>query len=263
MFKGFKRIFSELKYYHNDNFLVNYLLLLTIFIIILIEVSQDMPVLFGWNVATVNFYLDVLVNLCIGYIVSTIFYILVVYYPHRKRAKLVKTRTLIIFSRLQYRLKSIASLLVASVNLSVDASDKVPQSYTDTIRELNLFKLLEDKEISDPLGCSNALEHVIRDSSEIISYKLILVHFLAFMDTAELKFYSDLEEIFIFENIDKLDKWPHNKEELLGHEFQYIVDAYNDCQNIVGTIKDPIVWEAEPDFDPSRQIQLNKFGEFI
>ena len=91
----------------------------------------------------------------------------------------------------------------------------------------------------------------------------MLVQFLAFMDAAELKLYADLEEIFIFENMDKLDKWPYNKEELLGHEFQYIVEAYNDFQDILGFTKDPIVWKAEPDFDPSRQSHLNEFGEFI
>lgn len=263
MFQRLKNVSSELRLYHSHNSLVNYLLLLAIVIIILVQASQDMPVLFGWNAATVNFYLEVLINLSIGYIVSTIFYVLVVYYPHRKRVKVVKVRTRIIFSRLYYRLKSIADLLVSSVNLSVDASKRVPPSYTDTIRELDLLTILKNKEVVDPWGCSNALERVIRDSSEIISYKLMLVQFLAFMDAAELKLYADLEEIFIFENMDKLDKWPYNKEELLGHEFQYIVEAYNDCQDILSFTKDPIVWKSEPDFDPSCQIHLNQFGEFI
>ncbi len=244
MFKAFRGVFSELKYYHDDNFLVNYLLLLTIFIIILVQASQNMPVLFEWNVATVNFYLEVLVNLCIGYIVSTIFYVLVVYYPHRKRAKLVNVRIRIIFSRLQTRLKSFSDLVVSSVNLNIDASRGVPQSYTKALGKLDIFALLEAKEVVDPWGCSNALEHIIRDSSEIISYKLALVNYLDFMDIAEIKLYADLEDIFIFENMDKLDEWPP-KEYLLAQDFQYVVAAYNDCQNVLNTNKYPIVWEAE------------------
>ena len=244
MFQRLKNAFSELRLYHSDNSLVNYLLLLAIFIIILVQASQNMPVLFGWNADVINFYLEVLVNLSIGYIISTLFYVLVVYYPHRKRAKLVNVRTRIIFSRLQTRLKSISNLLVSSVNLDIDASKGVPKSYTEDLRKLDIFALLKNKEVLDPWGCSNALEHLIRDSSDIISYKNMLVQFLSFMDSAEIKFYADLEEIFIFENMDKLDKWPP-KGELLAHEFQYIVKAYNDCQSILGTTKYPIVWETK------------------
>lgn len=244
MFQRLKNVFSELRLYHSDNSLVNYLLLLAIFIIILVQASQDMPVLFGWNVATVNFYLEVLVNLCIGYIVSTIFYVLVVYYPYRKRAKLVNIRIRIIFSRLQTRLKSFSNLIVSSVNLNIDASRGVPQSYTEALGKLDIFALLEAEEVVDPWGCSNALEHIIRDSSEIISYKLALVQFLAFMDVAELKLYADLEDIFIFENMGKLDEWPP-KEYLLAQDFQYVVAAYNDCQNVLNTNKYPIVWETK------------------
>ena len=49
------------------------------------------------------------------------------------------------------------------------------------------------------------------------------------MDIAEIKLYADLEDIFIFENMDKLDEWPP-KEYLLAQDFQYVVAAYNDCQ---------------------------------
>lgn len=243
MLKSFRKLFSEVRCYHSSNSLVNYLLLLAIAIIALVQVSQTMPVLFGWHAASVNFYLDVLLNLSIGYVVSTIFYILVVYYPHRKRVRLVKARTYIIFARLQGRLSSIANLIVSSVNLSVDTSQGVPKSYNEILQEVDLFGLLQDKEVIDPWGSQNALDQIIRDSLDILSYKLILVHFLAFMDTDELKLYADLEEIFIFENMDKLDRWPP-KDELLAHEFKYIVDAYNDCQNVLGTTKYPVVWEA-------------------
>ena len=243
MLRSFQKILSELRCYHANNSLVNYLLVLALVVIVLVQSSQAMPVLFGWHATTVNFYLEVLVNLSIGYIVSTIFYVLVVYYPHRKRMRLVKARTSIIFARLQGRLSSIAKLVVSSANLSVDATQGVPKSYTDSLQKIDLFGLLESKEILDPWGSQNALDQLIRDSLDILSYKLILVQFLAFMDTAELKLYADLEEIFIFENMDKLDKWPP-KDELLAREFQYIVDAYNDCQKVLGTTKYPIIWEA-------------------
>ena len=56
-----------------------------------------------------------------------------------------------------------------------------------------------------------------------------MVNYLDFMDIAEIKLYADLEDIFIFENMDKLDEWPP-KEYLLAQDFQYVVAAYNDCQ---------------------------------
>lgn len=263
-FERSRDILNETFIYFKTNCLVTLLLVPAVFFIVFVQKTQDSLVFFGVNADTVNFYLNVLVNLSIGYIVSTIFYILVVYYPHRKRVLLVKVRTHAIILRLNYRLKSVANLIVSAVNLDIDASEGVPQSYIDSLGELDLFAVLKSKKVQDPLQeCSNALEHLIRDSSILISDKLMLVQLLNFMDNAELKFYTDLEKIYIFENMDKLDKWPFDKEKYLGKDFKYIVAAYNDCQNILDIEKTPIFWRTQPDFDdPSLEIYLNEHGNF-
>lgn len=101
MCKKVKITMEEIALYHENNWLVNYLAIFAGMLIVLFQVTEDMPVLFNWNVDTVNYYFNILVNLSIGYLVSTIFFILVVYYPDRKKQKIIKVKTSILFARLQ------------------------------------------------------------------------------------------------------------------------------------------------------------------
>ncbi|WP_228027830.1 hypothetical protein, partial [Vibrio parahaemolyticus] len=50
------------------NKVVNAILLIAIFIIVGVAASSNMPVLFGLDVDTINYYFNILVNLAIGYI---------------------------------------------------------------------------------------------------------------------------------------------------------------------------------------------------
>ena len=70
--------------YVTTNKLLNIILLLSIMVIVSFQVTKDWSVLFNLDVEVVNYYYQTLVNLSLGYIVSLMFFILVVYYPEKK-----------------------------------------------------------------------------------------------------------------------------------------------------------------------------------
>lgn len=231
---------EEIALYHENNWLVNYLAIFAGMLIVLFQVTEDMPVLFNWNVDTVNYYFNILVNLSIGYLVSTIFFILVVYYPDRKKQKIIKVKTSILFARLQTQLRTITTIFVDSVGVAVDASGGVPEQYKRHIEQVDIFNLMKLYSVLHPDGTPDGLSEVVRASAEIESLKARLVPFLAYMDKRELNLYADLEEIFIFENMDSLDTFPP-KQHLMTKEFPYIVAAFYDCQLIVKRVKNEFV----------------------
>ncbi|WP_409582742.1 hypothetical protein [Vibrio rotiferianus] len=242
-----KKLYGEVITYHKENKVVNYIMLACILVVVLCQISQDMPVLFGWNVNTVNYYKGVAGDLSIGYLVSAIFYILVVYYPQRKKQLIVKTKTSILFARLQTQLGTITSNFVNAIGIEVDASSGLPDEYNEKIDGMDVLSLMSKVESEGPWGTHTYLDEAINASAEIESLKTKLIPFLAYMDHQELDLYTDLEEIFIFENMDKLSEWPP-KESLFTHEFSYIVSAYYKCQKVVtGHVRQPVKFETESD----------------
>lgn len=240
MFKRIQLVMQEIALYHEENWLVNYLALLAGGMIIIFQVTEHMPVLFELNVNIVNYYFNVLVNLSIGYLASTIFYILVVYYPNRKKQKVVKVKTSILFARLQTQLRTITSVFVNAVGYNVDAREGVPAHYIDYINNIEIFDLMKQYIVPHPDGTTDGLSEVIRASSEIELLKARLVPYLAYMEQRELDLYANLEEIFIFENMDKLDRFPP-KQYLLIKEFPDVVKVFYDCQLIVKGVKNEFV----------------------
>ena len=233
----------EVRLYHQENWIVNYLAIDALLIIFLFQTSQDMTVWFGINVETVNYYFEVFVNLSLGYLVSTIFYILVVYYPDRKKQKKVSAKTSILFARMQTQLRTITSIFIESVAFDVDATTKVSDKYKEHINNIDILELMGKLKVEQPDGQSTGLEEVIRASSEIESLKNRLIPFLAYMQSKELDLYADLEEIFIFENMDKLDVFPP-KQYLFTQEFPTIVKTFYDCQLVVkGRINEFVVFD--------------------
>ncbi|RBM24600.1 hypothetical protein DLR59_18680 [Vibrio tarriae] len=215
------------------NKVVNAILLIAIFIIVGVEVSSNMPVLLGLDVDTINYYFNILVNLAIGYIVSTVFYVLVVYYPERKRKYLVQAKTSILFARLQTNLNTVIRSVVESANVKLDAECTIPKKYTDIIKQLDLIELMRQKQVEDPVhGKRFACDDFVRASNNIENLKSKLIPFIAYLEPKELELYADLEEILIFENVNDLDGFPP-KSYLLVHDFSFIVAAYYDCQKLV------------------------------
>ncbi len=192
-----------------------------------------MPPLFGLSVETANYYIDVLLNITIGYIVSTIFYVIVVYYPDRHKQASIRTKTHIIFARLQTSLNTVIDSVVESVGVELKAEESVPERYINIINQQDLIDLMERTETEDPVhGQRTKLEDFVRASNNIENLKSKLIPFIAYLDAKELEFYTIIEELFIFENVDDLYQFPP-KTHLLAQEFPDIVQAYYDCQKIV------------------------------
>lgn len=243
-----KKSFNEIVKFYKGNRIVNFILVVSCIVIISFEITQDWPVLFGLNVAAVNYYYEIFIDLSIGYIVSTIFYVLVVYYPERKRNKAVNTKTSIIFARIQTNLRTAIDSFVTSVGVSIDTSNGVPEKYIEIIKGLEPFKLMKRNELNDQFyGRRSALDDFVRASDNIEVLKSKLVSFLAYISKEELDFYSNLEEILTFENTDKLEKLysPAPKEYLFLNEFIDIVITYHNCQMIVRGFCEEYEWHPK------------------
>ncbi|MHA7229499.1 hypothetical protein ACVT98_09785 [Vibrio campbellii] len=228
-----KNLFEEIRLYSSTNKVVNTIFAMSLLVIVLIQLGESLPPAFGLSVEAANFYLDVLLNIAIGYIVSTIFYVIVVYYPDRQKKASISAKTRIIFARLQTSLRTVISSVVESVGVEFSAEDSVSVRYLNIIEQQNLIDLMEQIETEDPVhGKRTLLEDFVRASNNIENLKAKLIPFIAYLDSEELEFYTYLEELFIFENVNDLYQFPP-KTHLLAHEFSDIVKAYYDCQKIV------------------------------
>lgn len=87
-------------YFVKNKLILIALLLVSILIIIFNGKTYTIPPPFGWDYIVVNYYLDIAVNIAIGYIVSLIFYIIVVYNVEYERSDSITERTYIYFARL-------------------------------------------------------------------------------------------------------------------------------------------------------------------
>ena len=67
-----------LQLYIKKNQILNLILFVAVITIVSYGVTYNTPVLKGLNVEIVNYFYEVLVNISIGYVVSLIFYVLVV-----------------------------------------------------------------------------------------------------------------------------------------------------------------------------------------
>lgn len=234
----------EIKLYFVTNWLVNIIAGIAVAIIILFQITSGMPVHNFLNSEVVNYYFDILVNLSMGYLVSTIFYILVVYYPERKKIIAISAKTSILFSRILVRLRTAIDSVLLAVDVRLDASYELPETFTDVLQRRDLIHSLKQKKLEDKhYGKRRALDELVRVSDELESLIDKLVPFISYMETDELALYSILEDILIFEYIGQHDEFPP-KSTLLADEFPTIVKAYYECQKVRGVEVTPISWRT-------------------
>ncbi|HFG2105851.1 TPA: hypothetical protein ACGF4K_003445 [Vibrio cholerae] len=239
-----KNTFWEIKLYFVTNWLVNIIAGIAVAIIVLFQITGGMPVPNFLNTEVVNYYFDILVNLSMGYLVSAIFYILVVYYPERKKRIAISAKTSILFARILVRLKTAIDSVLLAVDVRLDASYEFPETFTDVLQRRDLIHSLKQKKLEDGhYGKRRALDDLVRVSGELESLIDKLVPFISYMETDELALYSILEDILIFEYIGQHDEFPP-KSTLLADEFPTIVKAYYDCQKVQGVEVTPISWRT-------------------
>ncbi len=234
-----KEVFIFIK----ENIIVNVFLLLSVSIIVSFQLSKDTPVWFNWNTDIVNYYFDIVVNLSVGYLVSTIFYVLVVYYPDRKKKLAIKVKTSILFARLQTNLSEFIDCVLRSANQELKDGEDIENSYQPKIENLDLFNLMRNIKISDPFsGDISCLEKSIGAARSIEKIKNQLIPFIAYLENKELDLYLDLEDTFTFENFND-DERLFVKEYLVKHDFHLLVKQFNNCQRIVGASFRNVSWE--------------------
>lgn len=239
-----KNAFEEIKLYFISNWLVNIIAGIAVIIIVLFQMTNEIPVPKYLNADVVNYYFDIVVNLSMGYLVSATFYILVVYYPDRKKRIAVNAKTSILFSRVLVRLKAVINSVLLAVDVRFEPCDGLPTKLTEVLQKRDLIHSLKQKKLEDRhYGKRRALDDLVRVSSELESLIDKLVPFIGYMEPDELELYSVLEDILIFEYIGQHDEFPP-KSILLADEFPTIVQSYYDCQKVRGVEVTPISWRG-------------------
>ncbi len=126
-----KSVCREVKLYFSSNWLVNVIAGIAIIIIVFFQATSEASVPKYLNADVVNYYFEILVNLSLGYLVSAIFYILVVYYPERRTRIAVSAKTSILFSRVLVRLRTAIDSVLLAVDVRFEASEELPSKLTD------------------------------------------------------------------------------------------------------------------------------------
>ncbi|MGD1396520.1 hypothetical protein ACP6IB_26960 [Vibrio harveyi] len=237
------QVFKEVILYVKKNKLVNVAFLLAVSLIVSFQISKSMPVWFDWDVSVVNYYYDIGVNLSIGYIVSTIFYILVVYYPERKRCLAIKAKTSILFARLQNNLYEFIDSVLTSANVELRYGEDIENSYQKKLEELDLISLMRNTTTYAPFGdYVSCLDKAIKSAKYIEQLKTNLIPFIIYLDDKELELYLELEDNFIFENFGDEEQL-FIKEHIIKNEFHFLVAQFNACQRIVGAQFREVSWQ--------------------
>ena len=210
--------------------------------------SYDSPVIINIDYEVVNFYYGKIVDLCIGYIVSLIFYLIVVYHPEYEKKKQLKSRTIVIFGRLQTYLKRYLDMSVEAFEIKTDkySNDtvKVWQSYFKNNR-INIIKVLEREtkyKVTNVIGdldsdnASTYIEVMNVCARNIIYYKRELIPFIMYLTPQQMELYANLEEIFIFEQINR-GLTQVAADALFVTNFDYILNCYIQVRKILGVRK--------------------------
>lgn len=223
--------------------LLIYLLVIFIGIIISYGITLNMPVIIDVDPQVVNYFYGKLVDLSVGYVVSLLFYFLVVYYPHHTKRRKLRSRTTVIFGRLQTYIKRYMDMCVEGLNIRLgryDANSYEKWSTYFKENRVDIFKKLNrelDEDRATYVEGDTYLE-VIKDcANNIEHYKRELLPLLMYLNEPEMELYSLLEDIFIFEQLGK-EKHIFPIDGLFITDFEYILESYSQVREVLG-IKRP------------------------
>ena len=234
--------YTIFKNYLKNNMALNVLLIVSILIIVSRDLSRNSNALFSWNVDTVNYYYNVFENLSIGFIVTLIFYIIVVYYPEEKKRFNVNVKLHRTLARLMNSLQGYIYMTCSAFNVE---NGEIKNDIIEKYREFNLHDILsKNNNIYEMENNSSYLDNLKISSKGIIKLKEDLLPFLVFMNDKESNAYAEIEDILIFESIDKLNLGPHF-ECLFFDDFNYIIEAYYSLQKAVGGMKSKLRYLKE------------------
>jgi len=246
------------KYFIVKNKILILLLVICILIIVSYGITDNWPVIIDVDHELVNFYYGKLIDLCDGYIVSLVFYIIVVYCPEYKRRENIRCKTHTIFARMQTYLRKYIEMCLRGFQIEVLEDDNVQEKWGEHFNEvyIDIYSVL-NREFDDNLTeMSNSrygdtyIEVLNSCAKNIIKYKSELIPFVMFLDEAETELYIELEELFIFEQITKGFN-EIGAEALFIDEFTKIVECFYQTNDVVGVKRQRITCE------------LNEYDEYI
>ena len=111
-----------LELYLKDNKVLNLLLGISVCIILFKGLTFNMPVVLNLDYNIVNYFIDVMVNLAIGYITSLLFYIIVVFIPQTKRDIHLKSKYHPILIGIGLRIYDFLNTTFISIDFKYDES---------------------------------------------------------------------------------------------------------------------------------------------
>jgi len=235
------------KQYIKENKVLNYILILTLIIIIL-SPSFDKFISTLDSYDLYNYYLQTFVNISLGFIVSLLFYIIVVFLPETKRKLSIKGKTHIIFARLQPSFINYIEATLGAFNLETGKNIDVLKQWKLLVEKTeNVYSIL-NREIDETepdyiikKDSGKYLNLILKNSTKILKLKQELISFLIFLDEEEVDLYRDIEDLFIFENISDIENGIC-VDFLFLDEFPTIIEVYMKTQMIVKGKQSPLVY---------------------
>ncbi|CCU79636.1 hypothetical protein HSACCH_01473 [Halanaerobium saccharolyticum subsp. saccharolyticum DSM 6643] len=203
-----------------NNKMLLVLLLISIFIIISFGVTYNWEAIINLNVEIINYYYNILVDLSVGYIISLIFYFIVVYIPETNKKEKIEKETYLHFLRLNTHLRN----LIFYIKRTFDYNDKNGDFFGkkweeifENISKEEVFRLLE-RDVSS-IHYIAKHEELFEESSETKSYYQEIVYYtnkinnlldelnpyIFFLEDLELEIYTSLKTNLFLENVDNLN----------------------------------------------------------
>ncbi|PAB61354.1 hypothetical protein [Anaeromicrobium sediminis] len=233
-------------YLRNHKFL-NLLLILALLLIIINGFAYNSPVWFDLDYIIVNYFIDILVNLSIGYIVSLIFYILVVFIPDTKKEYQLKAKYMTTFGVIGSKIHNFILTVFKAIEFEVMPTDDVHSKWkiffehTD-LHYINHLRNKVNKFEDIRLGTNHYetyYDKLIILSSQIELLKKDLIPFIAFFTENETDVYTDIEDRVIFSNIRNFENdLCIGTDDMFSRDLLHLIDIYYKIRKLQGA--DPI-----------------------
>ena len=155
------------------------------------------------------------------------------------------SKTSILFARLQTYLRNYIFETLEAFSIEFNEGDDLRKSFINEASKCNAFDILNKPSNNGLFGEKQTSFKILTDNSKkIIALKNELIPFLMYINAKEIDFYTDLEEIFIFENINNL-KDGFAVEALFYDDFEYVVQVFEKVQKIVGTLQVKVYYKKD------------------
>ncbi|MEN9306455.1 MAG: hypothetical protein RL173_387 [Fibrobacterota bacterium] len=231
-FESFAKHINVAVHVLSDNKFHAVFVLISISLMIFRRLCDHMPPIINLNAETVNYYWDILINVCISYIASIIFYLVVVYFPEQRRNNTIRTKTHMLIVNINSCMTSFLDETFNAFDYRFEETEELAKLFHENFSEMHPFKILKASiaingnfDYYENEG-GNRYDIILRKSETIIQKKNEMVAYLPYLNKEELDFYAQLEDAPIFRNMKDLETG-------LGYEFFF----YESLDEILALIR--------------------------